>query len=94
MSREHGARQKVDQGSRCEAKSGKAGRGRDNFRPQSHSTHLARGGLGSYQASIAKRTNGSGYENGDAKRIPLAPALLIFLWKSKHIGQFRGCLQV
>lgn len=64
MAIEHGAKQKVDQESRGETKTGEAGKGRDHSRPQSHSSLLAYGGLGSYQASSAKRTNGPGYENG------------------------------
>ena len=66
MAREHGAKEKVDRESRGETKSGEARRGRGHSRPQSHSSLLARGGLGPYQASsakTAKRTNGSGYEN-------------------------------
>jgi len=72
VAREHGAKQKVDQESRGETKSGEARRGRGHSRPQSYSSLLARGGLGPYQASsakTAKRTNGSRIEKG-AKRYP------------------------
>lgn len=64
MAREHGARQKVDQGTRGGSKSGEAGMGRGHSRPQSLSTLLAREGLGPYQASSSQRANGSGSENG------------------------------